>query len=79
MRTQPFWEGKRTRRPALLYVGLTRAARALFVSYCARRTLYGRKLRLAPSPFLAQIRDFCRQSTLTPHKRKSEEHLSLLG
>lgn len=63
----------------LLYVGLTRAARALFVSYCARRTLYGRKLRLAPSPFLAQIRDFCRQSTLTPHKRKSEEHLSLLG
>ncbi len=63
----------------LLYVGLTRAARALFVSYCARRTLYGKKLRLAPSPFLAQIRDFCRQSTLTPHKRKSEEHLSLLS
>lgn len=62
----------------LLYVGLTRAARALFVSYCARRTLYGKKLRLAPSPFLAQIRDFCRQSTLTPHTRKSEEHLSLL-
>ncbi len=63
----------------LLYVGLTRAARALFVSYCARRTLYGKKLRLAPSPFLAQIRDFCRQSTLTPHTRKSEEHLSLLS
>ena len=56
----------------LLYVGLTRAARALFVSYCARRTLYGRKLRLAPSPFLAQIRDFCRQSTIVialPHFR----------
>ncbi len=63
----------------LLYVGLTRAARALFVSYCARRTLYGKKLRLAPSPFLAQIRDFCRQSALTPHTRKSEEHLSLLS
>lgn len=63
----------------LLYVGLTRAARALFVSYCARRTLYGKKLRLAPSPFLARIRDFCRQSTLTPHTRKSEEHLSLLA
>ncbi|MGE9984765.1 UvrD-helicase domain-containing protein [Desulfovibrio sp. SGI.169] len=62
----------------LLYVGLTRAARALFVSYCARRTLYGKRLRLAPSPFLARIRDFCRQSTLTPHTRKSEEHLSLL-
>lgn len=62
----------------LLYVGLTRAARALFVSYCAQRTLYGKKLRLAPSPFLTQIRDFCRQSTLTPRKRITREHLSLL-
>ncbi len=62
----------------LLYVGLTRAAQALFVSYSHSRTLYGRKLRLAPSPFLAHIREFCRQSTLMPHKRKSEEHLSLL-
>ncbi|MDO5483836.1 MAG: 3'-5' exonuclease, partial [Desulfovibrionaceae bacterium] len=62
----------------LLYVGLTRAARGLFISYCARRSLYGRKLRLAPSPFLAQVREFCRQSTLTPHKRTSVQHLSLL-
>lgn len=62
----------------LLYVGLTRAEQALFVSYSQSRTLYGKKLRLAPSPFLAQIREFCRQSTLMAHKRKSEEHLSLL-
>lgn len=62
----------------LLYVGLTRAEQALFVSYSQSRTLYGKKLRLAPSPFLAQIREFCRQSTLMSHKRKSEEHLSLL-
>lgn len=61
----------------LLYVGLTRAEQALFVSYSQSRTLYGKKLRLAPSPFLAQIRECCRQSALMPHKRKSEEHLSL--
>ncbi|MBQ3059495.1 MAG: UvrD-helicase domain-containing protein [Desulfovibrio sp.] len=62
----------------LLYVGITRAAQGIFISHCQRRSFYGRELRLAPSPFLTQISDFCRQSTLTRHKRKSEVQLSLL-
>lgn len=63
----------------LLYVALTRAARALFVSHSARRTLYGKNLALQASPFLEQIRQFCRQSALTPHKQTQVSHLSLLG
>ena len=62
----------------LLYVGLTRAARGVFASFAAGRTLYGRDLRLAPSPFLETIRAFCRQSALTRHVRRNEEPLSLL-
>lgn len=62
----------------LLYVGLTRAARGIFASFAASRVLYGRGLRLAPSPFLETIRAFCRQSTLTRHVRRNEEPLSLL-
>ena len=62
----------------LLYVGLTRAARALFLSHCAQRTLYGRTLRLSASPFMNQIRDFCRHSSLAAHTRKEHKQISLL-
>lgn len=62
----------------LLYVALTRAARALFVSHSARRTLYGKSLALPPSPFLEQIRQFCRQSSLAVHKETQARPLSLL-
>lgn len=36
----------------LLYVGLTRAAEAIFASCAAQRQLYGHELRLSPTPFL---------------------------
>lgn len=62
----------------LLYVALTRAARALFVSHSATRTLYGKSLALPPSPFLEQIRHCCRQSVLTPHRQTLVRSLSLL-
>ena len=62
----------------LLYVGLTRAARALFLSHCAQRTLYGRTLRLQPSPFMSQICEFCRHSTLATRTRKEQKQISLL-
>lgn len=62
----------------LLYVGLTRAARAIFASHAARRTLYGHQLRLVPSPFLDRIRDFCRQSAASAHTRLEKRQLSLL-
>ena len=61
----------------LFYVGLTRAARALYVSHSAGRRLFGRELALAPSSFLPLVRDFCRQSTLARHTRAVREHLSL--
>ncbi len=38
----------------LLYVGLTRASEAVFASFAAQRTLYGRQLRLFPSPFVPE-------------------------
>lgn len=62
----------------LLYVGLTRAARALFISHCTQRSLYGRRLQLAPSPFLAQIREYCRHSAISAHTRKAQQQISLL-
>ncbi|WP_302413116.1 UvrD-helicase domain-containing protein [uncultured Desulfovibrio sp.] len=62
----------------LLYVGLTRAARMLCVSHCRQRALYGKALCLPPSPFLADIRRFCRVSVLTPHRRQRQSPLSLL-
>ena len=61
----------------LLYVGLTRAARALFLSHCEQRSLYGRTLRLPPSPFMTQIREFCRHSSLAAHTRKEHKQVSL--
>ena len=41
----------------LFYVGMTRAKRFLFLSYAARRYLFGREYRLAKSPFLAPIEE----------------------
>lgn len=61
----------------LLYVGLTRASRALFLSHCEQRSLYGRSLRLPPSPFMTQIREFCRHSSLAAHTRKEHKQISL--
>lgn len=61
----------------LFYVGLTRAARALYVSHSAGRRLFGRELVLEPSSFLPLVRGFCRQSTLARHTRAVREHLSL--
>ena len=62
----------------LLYVGLTRAARALFISHCKRRTLYGRALCLQPSPYLEQIQAFCRHSSLASRTRKEQSQGSLI-
>ncbi len=50
------------RRPAdpqeerrLFYVGMTRAGAYLYLSHARRRFLFGRELRLPPSPFLAGL------------------------
>jgi superfamily I DNA/RNA helicase len=39
----------------LFYVGATRAARRLFLSYCARRSLDGRILQMQPSSYLKRL------------------------
>jgi DNA helicase-2/ATP-dependent DNA helicase PcrA len=41
----------------LFYVGMTRARTHLFLSRARRRQLFGRELRLPPSPFLAAVRE----------------------
>ncbi len=64
----------------LLYVALTRAKTALFLSHAASRKLYGKELRLKPSRFLAGLPDglFAR-STLVARSTRKEKQLSLLG
>lgn len=60
----------------LLYVGLTRAAEAVFASSAGRRTLYGRTLTLPPSPLVPGA---CfRAVTLTRRTRVLASQLSLL-
>jgi superfamily I DNA/RNA helicase len=41
----------------LFYVGMTRAKKYLFLSYAARRRLFGREYRLSRSPFLDPIEE----------------------
>ncbi len=53
----------------LLYVGVTRAAEAVFASHAARRTLYGREIRPEPSPFLADLTADFRRSRLVRHTK----------
>ncbi len=63
----------------LLYVGMTRARQALFMSFSKRRTLYGRELRLSASRFLRLLpMEQVQRSTLKAHIRTKGEQLSLL-
>lgn len=63
----------------LLYVGMTRAKDALFLSSAATRLLYGRELRLAPSSFLKNLPlEQVKRSTLKQHTRRKEKPLSLI-
>jgi len=41
----------------LFYVGMTRAKKALFLSFAGKRRLYNRYLRLTQSPFLNKIKE----------------------
>jgi superfamily I DNA/RNA helicase len=62
----------------LFYVGASRAGEALFVSHAAQRRLYGRNVRLEPSPFLDAIRPYCKSSTLVARSRATGQQLPLL-
>ncbi|WP_294446015.1 UvrD-helicase domain-containing protein [uncultured Mailhella sp.] len=59
----------------LLYVGITRASEAVFLSSAATRTLYGHKLSLPPSPLLP-LSHF-HAVKLTRHTKTTASQLSL--
>lgn len=50
-------EGHLDEERRLFYVGITRARDRLTMTYCAKRSKYGREERCAPSSFLAEIPD----------------------
>ncbi len=55
----------------LLYVAMTRASEALFVSWSARRHLYGRELELKPSRFWADMAGLFSGRRLVSYVRKT--------
>jgi ATP-dependent DNA helicase UvrD/PcrA len=59
----------------LLYVGFTRARSLLFLSRCARRTLFGKYRKPKASPFLADIP----QASLTKKKIKAKPRARQMG
>lgn len=62
----------------LLYVGLTRARRSLYLSHAAQRSLYGRTLRLPPSRFLKDLpAQLMTRSQLAAHTVKKEKQMTL--
>ena len=61
----------------LLYVGFSRAGEALFLSYAAERRIYGRTLKLPPSPFLERVRTHFKIFAPAAHKRADQCRLPL--
>jgi len=78
---EPWTEERLAEERRLLYVGMTRAQRRLFLSRAKRRRLYGRERRFPPSRFLDDIEDalkIVRESTYRrARKRPSGQQLSL--
>lgn len=64
----------------LLYVGITRAQDAVFLSLSARRGFMGRELRLKPSRFIKELPEAnIIRSTLKAHHSTKETQLKLLS
>jgi DNA helicase-2/ATP-dependent DNA helicase PcrA len=63
----------------LLYVGMTRAKMALFLSHAKSRSLFGSNLALPISPFLLDIRDelIKREESVRGRKKPRDSQLSL--
>ncbi len=63
----------------LFYVGMTRAAKELFISHADKRMQYGRTLELPASRFLAELpMQLISCSTLTAKKVQKQKQISLL-
>ena len=64
----------------LLYVGITRAQDAVFLSMSSRRSFMGHELRLKPSRFIKELpEDHITRSTLKAHHSTRETQLNLLS
>jgi len=65
----------------LLYVGMTRAKRMLFLSHAKKRNLYGRVFTLPISPFLGSIKEeLIKRGELKKGKKKAKDkQLSLFS
>ena len=62
----------------LLYVGMTRAKKTLFLTHAKSRTIRGRKFNLPKSPFLDSIQqELVQQIKSKPHKKKGEKNNQL--
>jgi uncharacterized protein (TIGR00375 family) len=58
----------------LLYVGMTRAKKLLYLTHAQSRTLRGRKFNLPKSPFLSSIQqELIQQIKNKPHKKPEEK------
>jgi superfamily I DNA/RNA helicase len=79
-----------SRRPAdpqeerrLFYVGMTRARSYLYLSHARRRFLFGRELRLPPSPFLAglgeELAERLSPDPQAPPREPAAQQLDLFG
>ncbi|CCO25439.1 UvrD-helicase domain-containing protein [Maridesulfovibrio hydrothermalis] len=62
----------------LLYVGMTRAKKNLYLSHAGQRPLYGRTLRLPISRFLKNLPEEVNKSTMVARKVQKEKAISLL-
>jgi superfamily I DNA/RNA helicase len=61
----------------LFYVAMTRAKELLYLSYCRKRTLFGRMEARRPSPFLVDIenrlKSYDKSSSSRPTKKRPEQ------
>lgn len=62
----------------LLYVGMTRARKKLYLSHAAKRQLYGKTLRLPVSRFLKGLPECVKRSAMVARKVQKEKKISLL-
>ena len=62
----------------LLYVGMTRAKKYLFLTHADKRMLYGRELNLSKSPFLDKIEKDLAEFEKAENKKKDKKDYNQL-
>ena len=57
----------------LFFVGMTRAKEALYLTFAARRQLFGKTMHLSPSPYLADIEERLKVMEVSKKKPKKPQ------